>query len=64
MAVHSFGKYTPWYDLNSLGIDVLQIDWASKAIDDQNVNLQTEWIKWGSNISLKEVLFQIKDFLS
>lgn len=43
---------------------MLQIDWASKAIDDQNVNLQTEWIKWGSNISLKEVLFQIKDFLS
>lgn len=39
------------------------MSWASKTIGDQNVNIQTEWIKWGSNMSLKAVLFQIKVFL-
>ena len=60
LIIHSCGKYAPWCYLNSLCINVLQMEWTSKTIDDQNVNLQNEQIKWGSNISLKAVLFQIK----
>lgn len=60
LIIHSCGKYAPWCYLNSLCINVLQMEWTSKTTVDQNVNLQNEEIKWGSNISLNAVLFQIK----
>lgn len=60
LIIHPCGKYAPWCYLNSLYINVLQMEWTSKTIDDQNVNHQNEQIKWGSNRSLNAVLFQIK----
>jgi len=46
LIIHSCGKYAPWCYFSSLCINVLQMEWTSKTIDDQNMNLQNEQIKW------------------
>lgn len=40
------------------------MEWTSKTIDDQNVNLENEQITCSNNISLNAVLFQIKFVLT
>lgn len=60
LIINFSGKYTPLCYFNPVCINVLQVESASKTSDDQNMNLQNEPIKWVSNLSLNEVLFQIK----
>lgn len=56
LIIHLCGKYAPWCYLNPSWINVLQMEWTSKTIDDQNVNLPNEQITWGNNISLNAVV--------